>query len=109
MNKPVLLTVIFIFFLLISCTEKQTKPNIILICADDLGWSDIGCYLQFLLLNSQHLAPPKGSMFFPGRGHRNALLMCKVKLTQGHCHEQGNGRRSGLWRDYYRRTGDADP
>lgn len=44
MNKPVFLTVIFIFFLLISCTEKQTKPNIILICADDLGWSDIGCY-----------------------------------------------------------------
>ncbi len=24
--------------------QKNEKPNIILICADDMGWSDLGCY-----------------------------------------------------------------
>ena len=36
-----LLVLLLIFSGLISAQEK---PNIILICADDLGWSDIGCY-----------------------------------------------------------------
>ena len=31
-------------FLFLSCQKESTKPNIILISADDLGWSDIGCY-----------------------------------------------------------------
>lgn len=38
---------IFLFLLLLPSLSKassEEKPNIILILADDLGWSDIGCY-----------------------------------------------------------------
>ncbi|MGW8316713.1 MAG: arylsulfatase [Bacteroidales bacterium] len=39
---------LFIFFtavalMLCSC-KREELPNIVLICADDLGWSDLGCY-----------------------------------------------------------------
>ena len=45
---------VIILVSLLSCTTKteqkkqekheKSKPNIVLICADDMGWSDIGCY-----------------------------------------------------------------
>ncbi|MEM9889120.1 MAG: arylsulfatase [Bacteroidota bacterium] len=43
--------------LLIACSPKPKKPNIIIILADDLGWSDLGCYgSEISTPNLDHLA-----------------------------------------------------
>lgn len=47
---------LIVLFVFLSCTanqEQKTKPNIILIMSDDMGYSDIGCYGG--VINTPHL------------------------------------------------------
>lgn len=44
MKKPLFITSLFLLFTLFSCSEEKTKPNIILIMADDMGYECLGSY-----------------------------------------------------------------
>ena len=47
-NTKFLLSIGSAGLLLSSCTQKDNKPNVVLILADDMGYSDINCYGSFI-------------------------------------------------------------
>ncbi len=42
--KQILIFLFFYSFAVLAAGQKTSKPNIILILADDLGWGELGCY-----------------------------------------------------------------
>ena len=44
MKKVILTLFVMRFALLVSAVDVTKQPNIVLIMADDMGFSDIGCY-----------------------------------------------------------------
>ncbi len=44
MKRTNFLSFLFCFLICAHIAVAQSRPNIILIIADDVGWNDIGCY-----------------------------------------------------------------
>lgn len=93
MIRPAFYLILFSFFILISCREKQEKPNIILISADDLGWSDIGCYgSEVKTPNLDKLA--EGGMRFTCFHNTSKCFPSRACLITGVYAQQSNYHRT---------------
>ncbi|MCK4960082.1 MAG: sulfatase-like hydrolase/transferase, partial [Planctomycetes bacterium] len=79
--------------------KKKSKPNIIYILADDLGYGDLGCYGQ-----KQILTPNLDQMAADGMkftDHYSGSTVCAPSrcslmtgLHTGHCYIRGNGKNN---------------
>jgi len=57
----------------ISAAQGTAKPNIVFILADDLGWTDLGCYG-----NKNHLTPNLDALAASGVRFTQAYAACPV-------------------------------
>ena len=90
-----------------AAAAQQTRPNIILIIADDLSWGDLGCYgqKQILTPNIDRLAR-EGMRFTNAYAGNSVCAPSRSCLMQGlhpgHARVRGNAYRSyreGLAKD----------
>ncbi|WP_201741448.1 sulfatase [Sinomicrobium soli] len=56
-----------------STSEKQSRPNILILYADDLGWSDIGCFG-----NNDHDTPSMNQLASEGIKYTNAYAPAPI-------------------------------
>ena len=78
-----------------SCHEKETRPNIILILADDMGYSDIGCYGSEISTPNLDSLASNGLRF---RQFYNGARSCPTRaalMTGLYSHKAGIG-----WMDF---------
>ena len=71
--RPVARILVKLFILMFaasSLSAPKPPPNIIFILADDLGWSDLGCYGSTFYETPNIDALATGGMRFPNAYHR---------------------------------------
>lgn len=99
---------VFSFFtavlILVSCSEKPTKPNIIYILADDLGYGDLGCFGQTTIKTPELDKMASQGMKFTS--HYSGSTVCAPSrcslmtgLHTGHSRVRGNSRQPLLPED----------
>lgn len=97
-----LIPISFIFFILLICncsygqnkTKVDNRPNIIIILADDMGYSDVGCYGGEIKTPYIDMLAAKGLRFSQ---FYNASRCCPTRaslLTGLYSHEAGIGNMS---------------
>src|SRR6478752_2498615 len=83
--KAILKNILGCFFIFCSITAiAQTKPNIVFIYADDLGYGDLGCYgaTKLLTPNIDALAK-KGLLFTNGHATSSTCTPSRYSLMTG--------------------------
>jgi arylsulfatase A-like enzyme len=80
----------------VTSAHQQTRPNIVFILADDLGYGDVGCYgqKQIHTPNIDRLAAQgvRFTQFYAGDTVCTPSRCCLMTgLHTGHCNERGNG------------------
>lgn len=76
-------------------SAEKTRSNILMIVADDMGWSDLGCYggeIDTPHLDRLALQGVRASEF-----HVNPMcVVTRTSLMTGHTHSQSDGYRRSL-------------
>ena len=87
----------FFSFLLCSCLQAATNeaPNILLLVADDMGYSDLGCFGGEI--DTQHLDRlASQGLRFTGYNVNPMCTVTRTSLISGHTHTQSSNYRFSL-------------
>ena len=101
MNRPIL-QILISALLIVSLKAEPSKPNVIYILADDLGYGDLGCYGQ-KVLKTPHLDKMAAEGMRFSRNYSGSTVCAPSRCTlltgkhSGHSSIRGNG--PGLLRE----------